>query len=728
MGRTLRSKKLRSLLYYSQNGKCAICGRDLPDDWHADHIIPHVVTHRTNVHEMQALCPTCNWEKGSKSVFVFDWSACRRGTQEVLRTAASRFSGGEKEMSIIMPTRYGKTPTGRLLSGISTRGWITPEGLHIKPFASVNVWVTINLLLRAQAAEKDKWEADSKIFQISTPLRYGQIQDGYDTPKHFCPNGEEYLSINIQKILNSGNGNSLVNPVFLDWIDSLLHNPTGKRLPPIFHFDECHFYGTNKPYGKIIEQLKDAGALVVTWTATPVRSDGGIIPGFETYKIGEMEEERSVLTDTIEKDGKRFGIFEKQRVLISDYGMDAHVSIPFSEAWSNGYLLKVNHRKIDVEVSEIDGAIMETKRNVMLSELTESTLRKNGLIGKLVRSPKVVRNMVQAAYEQLKWHRLINPRAAVVGFTVGDRDGGKDEHAGMVKREFLKLDPSLKIDIATLNVDNSLDTVNAFPENDHDVILFKQMGGVGWDCPRACVVLDLGDDRQDASAVQKWMRGGTPDKLNRTFSLVTLQDATTMSIFKRCIDNEGGKATEKEAQTVGLELKELKMKDKPTWVTERSETGDFSDNDGNLAERTYAPTFNGLMEIFPEIKQLSTDASIIDRLKRTGYRFDASTLPPAEKNIDEQISEYQEDIIAILDRAHRKLFAQVYGQYDKSKAASYGETRKTVYRMCYQRAGLSYDNDYVEVRKNRNLEQLVKLERGAQLVEEDVKRYEDLTV
>lgn len=66
MPRTLQSKKLRSLLYYSQDGKCAICGRDLPDDWHADHIVPWVVSQRTNVHEMQALCPRCNLQKGAK--------------------------------------------------------------------------------------------------------------------------------------------------------------------------------------------------------------------------------------------------------------------------------------------------------------------------------------------------------------------------------------------------------------------------------------------------------------------------------------------------------------------------------------------------------------------------------------------------------------------------------------------------------------------------------------
>lgn len=66
--RTLRSKKLRALLYYSQDGKCPICGRALPDDFHfhVDHIKPWSKTHRTNVHELQAVHPTCNLTKGAR--------------------------------------------------------------------------------------------------------------------------------------------------------------------------------------------------------------------------------------------------------------------------------------------------------------------------------------------------------------------------------------------------------------------------------------------------------------------------------------------------------------------------------------------------------------------------------------------------------------------------------------------------------------------------------------
>src|SRR5262245_45593066 len=64
--RTLRSKKLRAVLYAAFDGKCAICGQPLPDDWHADHIVPWVRMQRTHVHEMQPLCPICNLRKGKK--------------------------------------------------------------------------------------------------------------------------------------------------------------------------------------------------------------------------------------------------------------------------------------------------------------------------------------------------------------------------------------------------------------------------------------------------------------------------------------------------------------------------------------------------------------------------------------------------------------------------------------------------------------------------------------
>lgn len=65
--RFLTSKKLRYALWKSTEGKCAICKCELPDNWHADHIVPFVKSQMTNVHDMQPLCPKCNLKKGKNN-------------------------------------------------------------------------------------------------------------------------------------------------------------------------------------------------------------------------------------------------------------------------------------------------------------------------------------------------------------------------------------------------------------------------------------------------------------------------------------------------------------------------------------------------------------------------------------------------------------------------------------------------------------------------------------
>ena len=65
MTRGLRSKRLREALWVSTHGRCAVCLEALPSDWHADHVVAYHKTHRTNVHEMQPLCPRCNRKKGA---------------------------------------------------------------------------------------------------------------------------------------------------------------------------------------------------------------------------------------------------------------------------------------------------------------------------------------------------------------------------------------------------------------------------------------------------------------------------------------------------------------------------------------------------------------------------------------------------------------------------------------------------------------------------------------
>jgi 5-methylcytosine-specific restriction endonuclease McrA len=65
--RILRSAKRRALLLLDAGHQCPRCGAELTDeDFEADHIEPWSKTHRTNVHEMQALCGRCNRIKGAQ--------------------------------------------------------------------------------------------------------------------------------------------------------------------------------------------------------------------------------------------------------------------------------------------------------------------------------------------------------------------------------------------------------------------------------------------------------------------------------------------------------------------------------------------------------------------------------------------------------------------------------------------------------------------------------------
>ncbi len=69
--RTLRSKRLRALLWRAAGGRCQRCGGELGDDWEADHSVPWTLTHETNVHQMQALCRACNKRKAKMQLRSF---------------------------------------------------------------------------------------------------------------------------------------------------------------------------------------------------------------------------------------------------------------------------------------------------------------------------------------------------------------------------------------------------------------------------------------------------------------------------------------------------------------------------------------------------------------------------------------------------------------------------------------------------------------------------------
>ena len=55
----------RKSLYNSSEGRCQSCGKPLPENWHADHIIPFSKGGETHLANGQALCPSCNLSKSN---------------------------------------------------------------------------------------------------------------------------------------------------------------------------------------------------------------------------------------------------------------------------------------------------------------------------------------------------------------------------------------------------------------------------------------------------------------------------------------------------------------------------------------------------------------------------------------------------------------------------------------------------------------------------------------
>lgn len=62
------SKKDKEILYARSGGRCELCGKVLPKDWHADHVVAKSRGGPTDLLNGSAKCPKCNQVKGARSL------------------------------------------------------------------------------------------------------------------------------------------------------------------------------------------------------------------------------------------------------------------------------------------------------------------------------------------------------------------------------------------------------------------------------------------------------------------------------------------------------------------------------------------------------------------------------------------------------------------------------------------------------------------------------------
>ena len=392
--RFLRDPSLRAALYVKANGRCECCGEPLGPGWHADHVQPWTLTHRTNVFEMQALCAPCNEAKGDKTMlsiseFTFSMEKFRRGQLGAFEVTTKRImQDREKHTAIVLPTRYGKTDF-MLMSGLYLMEQKAVSGMLI---------MTPNQVLRNQAVDTAKLHKSLSRYGVSVErvLSDGRKRPGVD-PYNIDAGSGARIEFMLDRVPNAVTTSMVMyNPgVFRHWID---HLQQAAGVPPVVFVDEAHTASNQSTWGQVIQHLGEAGAYIVLCTATPYRSDGLPIPGFEVTKHYEDELTRR------DQVGAHFYQLHGRRVV---YRLEAHHVTTFQEAWQESVLCGVTRETFDVNLREhgFDGYAEQ-----WLSELPEHEARR--ALSRAIRSPIVIRDGVRKLLSNLRTRQKDAPETA----------------------------------------------------------------------------------------------------------------------------------------------------------------------------------------------------------------------------------------------------------------------------------------------------------------------------
>ncbi len=256
--RRLQSKALRYALLSATDGRCAHCNTELVDGWHADHVIPWSKTHETNVHDMQALCPTCNLKKGTMNF---------RKHQSAMNTICNRLLEGDTRRKIIASV----TPGG----GKSVLPQILAKRL-IPKIADKICWVVPRLTLQNQAAKCFLDHSDRALVGHSLEIRESTNQK--DPSRTFNGFTTTYNAIGVAA------GTTLNSDEF-------------KKHRYILVLDEPQHVEDGGSWHRALQPLVDRCALLVLMSGTLDRNDRKPV-AFVPYKSGE----KTLVADDSESD------------------------------------------------------------------------------------------------------------------------------------------------------------------------------------------------------------------------------------------------------------------------------------------------------------------------------------------------------------------------------------------------------------------------------------------
>lgn len=605
-------------------------------------------------------------------------SEMRKGQIEAVDVVCRGYATGVPTTSIVLPTRYGKSDTMRLVTLCLWRDGFLPVALALSP----------GLVLRNQLADKKRWnEAIIRYgFDLTkVPIRTLDYPEAYPNG-----NGECFLSATIQLVARNID-------VFRKWVSWVIRE-TGK--PPIIFIDECHTGSEENSWGALAEELMAEGAHVSLFTATAIRSDGKRIPGFETV----TRREDPVIV-TVTKPGStpelvRVEIHEGVKRILE---LHADHTTTFQEAWDEKVICHVSRAPFDVDLSRVSDQKVES--GLLLSQLTSTAQVRTAL--RCVRTLPVIREGARRLVEELTHLRVNTPETAAIVFCGNDDD--KDDravnkHAEEIKREILRINPDLRVVIAT-SAEDGKDRLKDFANGIGDILIVKQMASLGLDIPRLKVGLDLSTVRAYASWVQRLMRIATIYKNFSKCIWIHPDDIISRALWEALVIAGHGEATATDLELVRAYEKEKKDSPEPDFYgVDGTALADFEDSELNRAKKEEWALVSAMLTAFPAILERYSHAQIAAQAKAVGIQVSEEAVEHGQRVIDtqDQTVVLRENINDLADEIAKMRVG--IGEYSRE---DFGELMRDIYLRAYRSAGVAPGLQLKQITQVRVLEHIL---------------------
>lgn len=485
----------------------------------------------------------------------------RTGIPDAVAVVVDRHVDGARTTSIVAPPRYGKSDIIRLSAVELLQTGRATAALCLAPWDNiadqmVSATKTRPMVLRYMSGANRK-AMTPDVFRAH---RLARMSDAF----HETSDLTHLFTATVQLVKN-------YQPIVTRWVQRCMEY--GER--PIVFIDEGHYLSTVNEWGKVSQWVQDAGGHVVLLTGTKWRADNEQIPGFNT-RLGEVSDK--ILTTATRLDDNRVKktkwlATQSIRELIPDY------EVTIKDAWEVKALCKLEAHWVDIKVQNIGG-----QDDCMLSELKKS--RAVSLLRKAVTHPDMIAEVMKKAVTDMRERRNAGKaNSAMLVITASDissedtTDDISNYHARRVRDALRQIDDTLDVSIATQASEDGDKKANAakgkikrFCGYEYkgeevlgagDVLIVKNMGTVGLDCPRIKTLVMLGTARQISTWIQSILRCGTTWEGVEFATIVMPQDIMGVENWNFLVAGEGGEHTNTTKELIEDSIEDQKAEDKP---------------------------------------------------------------------------------------------------------------------------------------------------------------------